>query len=109
MTYEEEMDAGHSCMAQRNWPGAYHHFRNAHDLGHAVRSHHLAAHRAAVRVAARSGRPDRLLYQLVFLGVASLTSWNSDTTSATPAYPPNFAHTLGSANWELKLRRDRSH
>jgi Protein of unknown function (DUF3703) len=88
VSYEDEMDAGHSCMSQRDWPGAYRHFRIAHDLGHAVRSRHLAAHRAAVRVAARSGPRDRLLYQLVFLAVASLTSWNTDLAiNQRPADP----------------------
>jgi hypothetical protein len=82
------MDAGQSCMAQQNWPDAYHHFRIAHDLGHAMRSRHLAAHTAALRVAGRSGRPDRFLYQLVFLAVASLTSWNTDLAiNQRPAEP----------------------
>jgi hypothetical protein len=88
VSYEDEMDAGYSSMAQRHWPGAYHHFYLAHDLGHAVRSRHLAAHKAALRVAARSGRPDRFFYQLVFLAFASLTSWNTDLAiNQRPADP----------------------
>jgi hypothetical protein len=76
MRYEDEMNAGHSCMARQDWSSAYRHFQNAHDLGHTVRSRHLAAHRAALEAARQDGRPGRILYQRFFLGVATFTSWN---------------------------------
>jgi len=75
MTFAETMEAGRAAMARRQWSTAYSHFHAAHDLGHARRAQHLAAHRAALQAAVRGRAPGRLLYQGVFLVVASLTSW----------------------------------
>ncbi len=61
-------------MAVRDWATGYQHFRQAHDLGHPVRGRHLTAHRAALKAARRARHPGRVLYQLVFLGFASITS-----------------------------------
>jgi hypothetical protein len=72
--YELEMIRGRALAAQRRWADAYRHFVSAHDVGHSSRTRHLAAHRAALDVALRSRRPDRTLYQVVFLGFAWLTA-----------------------------------
>jgi hypothetical protein len=69
------MAAGHEAMTRRDWATAYRHFHAAHDLGHSVRRNHLAAHRAALSAAARGRHPARMLYQAVFLALATLTSW----------------------------------
>jgi len=74
MTYEQEMSAGHTCLAARDWIAAYHHFQTAHDLGHPVRSQRLAAHRAALEAAYHARHLGRFVYQVVFLGFASITS-----------------------------------
>jgi hypothetical protein len=75
MTYRTEMGAGHEAMARRQWSTAYQHFHQAHDLGHAVRGDHLAAHRSALRAAVLGGHPAPALYQAIFLAFAALTSW----------------------------------
>jgi Protein of unknown function (DUF3703) len=72
--YKLEMQQGQTLAAQERWTVSYRHFAAAHDLGHRYRSEHLAAHRAALGAALRSGRPDRAVYQLTFLGIASLTA-----------------------------------
>ena len=74
MGYDQEMEAGRACLAARDWATAYQHFHRAHDLGHPVRGRHLAAHQAALKAACRAPHPGRVLYQLVFLGFASVTS-----------------------------------
>jgi hypothetical protein len=73
--YRRAMDDGYQHMRDRQWGRAYACFTRAHDLGHAVRSLHLAAHRVALACAQRSRRPDRIAYQAFFLGFAALTSW----------------------------------
>jgi len=73
--YDREMRAGHDLMRERRWAVAYRHYAAAHDLGHAVRSRHLAAHRAVLAAAWRAGRLHSVVaYQGVFLAVAFLTS-----------------------------------
>lgn len=76
--YHRAMDDGVQYMQDRKWRRAYACFTRAHELGHAVRSLHLAAHRAALACALRSCRPDRIAYQAFFLGFAALTSWEGD-------------------------------
>lgn len=78
VSYGHEMDTGRTCMDHRDWTGAYRHFLAAHDLGHAVRSWHLGAHKAALRTALQARWPGRVLYQLIFMAVAFLTSWRHD-------------------------------
>jgi hypothetical protein len=75
MDFAEEMTAGRDRLREGQWSSAYTCFRRAHDLGHDVRTEHLAAHRAALHTAWCARRPDRLLYQTVFLGFAALTTW----------------------------------
>ncbi|MEU3984008.1 DUF3703 domain-containing protein [Streptomyces sp. NPDC026672] len=72
--FGREMEAGWSLAAEGRWDDAYRHFSRAHDLGHAARSRHLAAHRAALRAAVAAGRFGRICYQGFFLGFAWLTS-----------------------------------
>jgi len=74
VTYDQEMNAGRACLTTRDWVTAYRHFQKAHDLGHPVRSQHLAAHRAALKAACHGHHLGRALYQLLFLGFASITS-----------------------------------
>jgi hypothetical protein len=75
MSFQDQMKTGYEHSARHDWSRAYACFQRAHDLGHGGRSTHLAAHRAALAVAWRGLRVDRVVYQLTFLGFASLTSW----------------------------------
>ncbi|AJY75555.1 DUF3703 domain-containing protein [Paenibacillus beijingensis] len=72
--FEHEMETGKNLAIQGKWIDAYRHFEIAHELGHGVRKHHLAAHRAALQAAIKAKHPGRIFYQLFFLGFATLTS-----------------------------------
>ncbi|WP_413810683.1 DUF3703 domain-containing protein [Streptomyces sp. OE57] len=87
MDFAKEMRAGRARLREGQWSSAYACFQRAHDLGHGVRAEHLAAHRAALHTSWRARRPDRLLYQAVFLAFASLTSYGrpADALLAAPA------------------------
>jgi len=89
MTFDQEMSAGRARLTAHDWVAAYRHFHNAHDLGHPVRSQHLAAHMAALKAACHAHHLGRALYQLVFLGFASITSRN---TKLRPQLTPHDGH-----------------
>lgn len=72
--FEHEMNTGRTLATQGRWRESYRHFEAAHDLGHGVRSQHLAAHRAALHAATATRHPGRILYQTVFLAFAWLTA-----------------------------------
>lgn len=77
MSFSREMSAGQAHAEQRAWSSAYASFQRAHDLGHGVRAEHLAARQSALHAAWHGRRLDRIIYQVVFLGFATLTSWGS--------------------------------
>lgn len=70
--YESEMEQGRTALTDRDFPAAYRHFGRAHNIGHDVLSHHLAAHRGLLATAWKQRRLDRVLTQVVLLGAAAL-------------------------------------
>jgi hypothetical protein len=72
--YRTRLSAGDHLAAQSRWHAAYREYCAAHDLGHDVRTDHLAAHRAALVAAVQMRSPARIAYQAVFLSFAFLTA-----------------------------------
>jgi Protein of unknown function (DUF3703) len=70
--YEAEMEQGAAALAARDFPSAYRHFGSAHNIGHDVLAHHLAAHRGLLATAWRQRRLDRVASQLFLLGAGAL-------------------------------------
>jgi len=74
--YEEELASGKTALAARDFRAAYRHFGRAHNLGHDVLAHHLAAHRGLLAAAWKQLRFDRVATQLVLLAAAALFDRN---------------------------------
>ncbi|RBQ15564.1 hypothetical protein DP939_34895 [Spongiactinospora rosea] len=71
-TYELEMENGRAALAVRDFRTAYRHFGRAHNIGHDVLAHHLAAHRGLMATAWKQRRLDRVITQLFLMGAAAL-------------------------------------
>jgi hypothetical protein len=70
--YESEMRQGSAALAVRDFPTAYRHYGRAHNIGHDVLAHHLAARRGLLATAWKQRRLDRVLTQLFLMAGAAL-------------------------------------
>ncbi|NEA54617.1 DUF3703 domain-containing protein [Streptomyces sp. SID13666] len=72
--YESAMRQGHQALTARDFRSAYRRFGQAHNIGHDVLAHHLAAHRALATTAWRQRPPDRVASQIFLYGMAALST-----------------------------------
>ena len=75
--YAAEMNRGRAALTVSDFPAAYHHFGQAHDIGHGVLAQHLAAHRALLTTAWKQRRIDRAAKQFALFTLAAVV--NRDT------------------------------
>ncbi|MBP8538070.1 DUF3703 domain-containing protein [Streptomyces sp. MK37H] len=68
-TFETEMQQGRGVLTARDFRSAYRHFGRAHNIGHDVFAHHLAAHRGLLSTAWRQRRLDRVATQCFLLAI----------------------------------------
>jgi Protein of unknown function (DUF3703) len=82
-SYDDEMAQGRAALEVRDFRGAYRHFGQAHNIGHDVLAHHLAAHRGLLATAWKQRRPDRVASQIFLWSAAAL--FDRDKKEQQPA------------------------
>lgn len=83
--YDAAMERGRAALAERDFRAAYRNFGQAHELGHDVLAHHLAAHRGLLATAWAQRRLDRVVTQIFLLAAAAVFDRDAPGTRETAA------------------------